>query len=364
MQVRVSVIILNWNNWKTTIEAIESVYRSLFDNYDVIVVDNGSTDDSVEMIKRYALGKIKVSSKYLSDNPKIKPLKMFLLSEEEAKEGRFNKPLYEKIDPDRRLILIRNNQNYGFGGGNNVGIKFALTVLNADYVLLLNNDALLTSETLIKLVKAAREANAGAVAPKILWARNPEQIDSAGGEYSKNGYSFDRGKFKPRNLYSKREEVSTICAACALYSSKALFETGFFDDKLFFLYYEDTELASRIRWAGFKLVYEPSAIALHYSGKSTGGLEVSDNTVAHSLKGHLLCAIIHLPPRYAPLYILGNLLYATYNSLVRKKVTAIVKGYSMLLPMLVEAVFKRRRIKRKISEEEFSRLLTLKWRAF
>jgi len=362
--LRISVVILNWNNWRATLEAIESVYRSNFDNYDVIVVDNNSTDNSVEMIKRYARGEIRVSSEYLKDNPYTKPLLVFQLSERDAEEGRFNRPLYEKIDPDRRLILIENTRNYGFGGGNNVGIKFALAVLNADYVLLLNNDALVMPETILKLVETAEALKSGAVAPKILWARNPELIDSAGGEYSKNGYSFDRGKFRPLTEFPKREEVSALCAACALYSSRALLEAGLFNDELFFLYYEDTDLASRIRWAGFKLIYEPSATAYHYGGKSTGGLEVSDISVSHSLRGHLVCAVLNLPLKYAPLYTLGNVLYATYNAVRRGKVGAVAKGYRMLLRVLPKAIRGRRLVKRRITEGEFSKLLTLKWRAF
>ncbi len=359
---RVTVVILNWNNWRATVEAVESVYRSKFDNYDVIVVDNNSTDESIEMIKRYALGEVKVSSEYIKDNPLTKPLVIFHLSEREALRGRFNRPLYEKIDPDRRLILIENTRNYGFGGGNNVGIKFALTVLDADYILLLNNDAIVMPETIPKLVETAEALNSGAVAPKILWARNPELIDSAGGEYSKNGYSFDRGKFQPFTKFPNRDEVSTLCAACALYSSRALLEAGLFNGDLFFLYYEDTDLASRIRWAGFKLIYEPSAKAYHYGGKSTGGLEISDLAISHSLKGHLVCAVLNLPLKYAPLYTLGNLLYAMYNVVLRRKIKSVAKGYIMLLRTLPMVFRERRRIKRHITEREFSQLLTLKWK--
>ncbi len=362
--MRASVIILNWNNWETTLEAIESVYRSSFENYDVIIVDNASTDSSIKRIREYSQGKIEIKSGYISLNKDNKPLQLFELSEEDAKRGRFNRKLYEKYDPDRRLILIKNQRNYGFGGGNNVGIKFALSILGSDYILLLNNDALITPETLRNLLKTANDEKIGGVAPKILWARNPKLIDSAGGEYSKNGYSFDRGKFQPKDTFSRREEVSTLCAACALYSSKALFEAGLFNDDLFFLYYEDTDLASRIRWAGFRLIYEPSARAYHYGGKSTGGLEVSDLAVSHSLKGQLICAILNLPAKYSPLYISGNLIYALYNIIVRRKMKAVAQGCSMIFHTLPKTIQIKRKIHKKINEKEFSRLLTLKWRTF
>ncbi|WP_457753368.1 glycosyltransferase family 2 protein [Thermococcus sp.] len=362
--MRVSVIILNWNDWRSTIEAIESVYRSHFDNYDIIVVDNASTDESIKKIREYSHGKVKIESRYISLNRTNKPLHLFEVSEDDAKRGHFNKKLYEKYDPDRRLILIKNKKNYGFGGGNNIGIKFALSVLGAEYILLLNNDALVTPETLKNLVKTAEDKKVGGVAPKILWAKDPRFIDSAGGEYSKNGYSFDRGKFQPKELFGKREEVSTLCAACVLYSSRALFEAGLFNDKLFFIYYEDTDLASRIRWAGFKLVYEPSARAYHYGGKSTGGLKASDLAISHSLKGQLTCAILNLPKRYTPIYFAGNLIYAFYNAIVRRRIKAVAEGYAMILQTFPKAIRFRRKVQRKISEKEFSRLLLLKWKAF
>ncbi|WP_342452635.1 glycosyltransferase family 2 protein [Thermococcus stetteri] len=66
---RVSIIILNWNGWKDTIECLESLYRITYPNYDVILVDNASKDDSVQKIKEYAEGKIKVNSKFFEYNP-------------------------------------------------------------------------------------------------------------------------------------------------------------------------------------------------------------------------------------------------------------------------------------------------------
>ena len=69
----VSIIILNWNGWKDTIECLESVYQIIYPNYDVIVVDNDSKDDSVQKIKEYCEGKIKVESKFLNYNTDNKP---------------------------------------------------------------------------------------------------------------------------------------------------------------------------------------------------------------------------------------------------------------------------------------------------
>ena len=74
---RVSIIILNWNGWRDTIECLESLYRITYPNYDVIVVDNGSRDDSVQKIKEYCEGKIEVNSKFFKYDPSNKPTKVF-----------------------------------------------------------------------------------------------------------------------------------------------------------------------------------------------------------------------------------------------------------------------------------------------
>ena len=169
---RVSIIILNWNGWKDTIECLESLYKITYPNYDVIVVDNGSKDDSVEKIKAYANGEIKVESKFFKYNPKNKPIKVFEVSEEDARYGRFKRTLYNKFDVNRRMILIRNKDNYGFTGGNNIAIQFALNVLNPDYVLLLNNDTVVDRNFLSELVKVAESDNRiGVLQPKILKKR-------------------------------------------------------------------------------------------------------------------------------------------------------------------------------------------------
>ena len=86
MNPKVSIIILNWNGWKDTIECLESLYQIAYPNYDVIVVDNGSEDDSIEKIKEYAEGKIKVESKFFEYSPENKPIKIVEYTRKEAED--------------------------------------------------------------------------------------------------------------------------------------------------------------------------------------------------------------------------------------------------------------------------------------
>ena len=84
---KVSIIILNWNGWKDTVECLESLYQITYPNYDVIVVDNGSEDESIEKIKRYCKGEIKVESKFFDYLPTNKPIKIIEYTREEAEAG-------------------------------------------------------------------------------------------------------------------------------------------------------------------------------------------------------------------------------------------------------------------------------------
>ncbi|NJE12855.1 glycosyltransferase family 2 protein [Thermococcus sp. LS2] len=244
---RVSIIILNWNGWKDTIECLESLYRITYPSYDVILVDNASQDDSIHKIKEYAEGKIKINSKFFKYNPNNKPIKVFEVSEDEARQGKFNRSLYEKFDVDRRLILVKNKENYGFAGGNNVGIKFALSVLNPDYVLLLNNDTVVDPNFLRELVKVAESGRKiGVVGPEIYYYTDPFRL------WSPYGLKKEKNKITYKNLFG----------AALLINVVPLMYTGLFDEN-YFLYQEEIDLLYRITTMGFKLSYSQNAKVFH-----------------------------------------------------------------------------------------------------
>jgi len=269
---RVSIIVLNWNGWRDTIECLESLYRIDYPNYDVIVVDNGSKDDSIEKIKEYCEGKIEVNSKFFKYSKKNKPIKVFEINEDEAKEGRFNYPLYEKYDVNRRLILLKNKDNYGFAGGNNIGIKFALGVLNPKYVLLLNNDTVVDKDFLTELVKVAEsDEKIGIVGPKIYY-------------YDYNGRSdviqYCGVKFNPRILHKKihgykktfcNEDLPSLTdevhGACMLIKSDIIQKVGFLDNN-FFAYWEETDLCYRTIQFGYIMKVVSKSQIWHKTGSN------------------------------------------------------------------------------------------------
>ena len=117
MNPKVSIIILNWNGWKDTIECLESLYQISYPNYDVLVVDNGSEDESIEKIKEYAEGKAKVESKFFEYNPENKPIKIIEYTREDAEAGGGKEKEIMDLPSNRKLIIIKNEKNYGFAGG-------------------------------------------------------------------------------------------------------------------------------------------------------------------------------------------------------------------------------------------------------
>ena len=279
---RVSIIILNWNGWRDTIECLESLYRITYPNYDIIVVDNGSRDDSVRRIKEYCEGKIKVNSKFFKYDPSNKPIKIFEISEDEARRGRFNRPLYEKFDPDRRLILIRNKDNYGFAGGNNVGIKFALSVLNPKYILLLNNDTVVDKKFLDELVKVAEsDEKIGIVGPKIYYydyyGRNDIIWFGGGRVHPWWGwvYSHYNAGIQDSLQENDPQDVEWITGAALM------MKTSYFKmlNSNYFFGHEDVEIGIKARAKGLRVVYVPTAKIWHKIGISRKKTKVHIKTL-------------------------------------------------------------------------------------
>jgi len=263
---RVSIIILNWNGWRDTIECLESLYRIEYPNYDVIVIDNDSKDESIQKIKEYASGKIKVESKFFRYNPKNKPIKVFEIDEEEARQGKFNRPFYEKFDPDRRLVLIKNKENYGYAGGNNIGIKFALSIFNPDYVLILNNDTVVEPKFLSELVKVAEmDKKIGIVGSLIRLYYTPNVIQS-------NGIQINLKVGRIRHIQEINPQESVDCVmGCSMLISKKLLSNGELFDNAFFVYVEEIDFCLRAKKnRGYIIKSIPYSLVFHKHRGSTG----------------------------------------------------------------------------------------------
>lgn len=271
MAPKVSIIILNWNGWKDTIECLESLYQIDYPDYDTILVDNGSRDRSVEKIREYAEGKNGVESRFFKYSPENKPIKIIEYTREEAESGGGKESKIEGLPSNKRLILIRNEKNYGFAEGNNIGIRYALKALEPDYILLLNNDTVVDSRFLSELIKVGEsEEKIGILGPKIYHYDRRDIIASAGAKIDLwSGHASQRGSGTPENGSYKEVEYVDYVTGCALFIKTELIENvGMLDDS-FFAYWEETDLCMRSRKAGYRVAFVPESKIWHKISATT-----------------------------------------------------------------------------------------------
>jgi GT2 family glycosyltransferase len=216
----ISVIILNWNGKDYLYPCIRSVKEQTYQNMEIILVDNASTDGSVEYIKN--------------------------------------------LFPDLRLII--NHENIGYGGGNNLGIREA----KGKYIFILNSDTEIEEkcvEWLWRCIEADQKI--GVTTPKILLYDRRDTIDAAGLTVYPDGLSIGRGRLEPQEKYNHSEEVFFGSGCASLYRKEMLKEIGLFDTD-FFAYAEDTDLGWRARLAGWNAYYVPGAVVYHHHSKKFG----------------------------------------------------------------------------------------------
>lgn len=215
---RVAVVVLNYKGIDDTISCLASLSDQSYKNFKIVAVENGSGDHSTEEFK-------KLEKKY-----------------------------------GDKLVTLYNKENLGFDGGVNTGIRWALEH-DFDYVALFNNDATAHKDWLKNLVAAAKKHKSGLTTGLLLLA-DGKTIDSTGDWFSKWGLGF------PRNRGDKTKEapeggfVFGSSAGATLYSVPMFREIGIFDED-YFAYYEDNDISFRAQLAGWKVYYEPSAIAYH-----------------------------------------------------------------------------------------------------
>jgi len=224
MLPKVAIIILNWNGKEDTIECLESSKHITYPNYELLLVDNGSTDGSVECFRE----------------------------------------LYPGIE------IIETGANLGFAEGNNVGMRRAMDK-GADYVLLLNNDTVVDPEFLEELVKVAEgDERIGIIGPKIYYYDRRDLIYYTGANinfwflHSKgNKGKVDDGQF------DNTKEIDAVSGCAILVKSYLLKNVGELDPE-YFAYYEEIDWCIRAKRAGYKVVYAPKAIVFHKGAGSTG----------------------------------------------------------------------------------------------
>nr|WP_092074266.1 glycosyltransferase family 2 protein [Dendrosporobacter quercicolus]NSL49170.1 glycosyltransferase family 2 protein [Dendrosporobacter quercicolus DSM 1736]SDM86328.1 hypothetical protein SAMN04488502_10845 [Dendrosporobacter quercicolus] len=333
---KVYIIILNWNGWQDTIECLESVFRSNYPNFTVIVCDNASIDNSLDKIKQWANGHIQ---SYVTDDSKIS-----LLTTPPIK-----KPLpyaeYTRIQIDQcavdneensPLILIQTGSNLGYAGGNNVGIRYALIQNDFEYIWLLNNDTVVDYTALAQLIKRMKnKPSAGICGSTLLYYDNPDKVQALGGaRYNRwLGTSKHIGalaNFESLNIdcISVERKIDYIVGASMLVSKKFLNDVGLICED-YFLYFEEIDWITRGR-ENFELAYEYQSIVYHKEGNSIGSSndfkERSFTSDYYAIRNRLIFTKKHF--KYALISVYIGLIPTIMNRIKRKqwnRVTMIFK---------------------------------------
>jgi len=266
MDPGVTIVILNWNGWEDTIECVKSLYQINYPNYNVILIDNASEDESIGKIKEYL--KYELESCQYPNNILEYNEREYNTVTLDFKENGFNK----------ELILLKNSKNYGYAKGNNIGMKFAFKVFNPDYILLLNNDTVVDENFLDELIDATEnQENVGIYSPKLLNYSFPQIIDSTGHIF-RWGRLTDRGSGKKdKNQYDNKTEIIGAKGAAGLYKREMLQSIGLFKED-YITYYEDAELSWRAYRNSWGAKYVPGSIVYH---KGEGSIKKDSEKVSY-----------------------------------------------------------------------------------
>lgn len=298
---KVAIIILNYNNWKDTLTCLESAFNIDYENFCVVVVDNGSNDNSIGYIKKWAEGSLKYiepfpEHPYFNSLKEIKkPIEFAEFEREEhlVKRDDVNRIYKEdficksslKKSEQKKLIIINTKKNLGYAGGNNVGIRFSINHLNADFFLILNNDIVVAFNLISKLLRVfSHDKSVGMCGPIEYSYKEPYNVQSAGGKF---GIYTGMNKII-RNPLEKIAAVDWIIGSCILLKKDLVSKIGFFDER-FFLYVEEVDYAYRLKKNGYKTIVSSETCIWHKGGAIKGDL-----FFFYTTRNRLLFALKHL----------------------------------------------------------------------
>jgi len=306
---KVYIIILNYNGWVDTIECLESVLRNDYPNYQVIVVDNNSPNNSMEYIKAWAEGKLDVWVKpdhplrHLSFPPVKKPIPYVFYNREEAEKGgngdlennlvvnllssksgaiqALNHLTYQQLNHSTNypLVLIQTGKNLGFAGGNNVGIRYALAKNDFEYVWLLNNDTVIDREALKYLVYKMYEEESlkankiGVLGSTLIYYNDTDKIQAIGGGRIIRCLGIPKLNGKGLEVkYVKNyilKNIDYIFGASFFVRKSIFYKIGLMPED-YFMYWEETDWCKRIVDNRYKLSVAIDSKVYHKGSASIG----------------------------------------------------------------------------------------------
>lgn len=240
----VSVIIVNWNGGKVFTDCLKTLKNLDWPRWELIVVDNGSTDRSEELPRTHKL-------------------------------------------PCKRYVLIKNKNNVGFAPANNQGWKKAA----GEYVLLLNNDTKVPKDFLTKMVgRMEKDKAIGVMQPKIKLMDKPQYLDNAGTFLTRTGFLEHWGFMeKDRREFDKERVIFSAKGACLLTRREVILKAGGLFDDDFVSYFEDSDFCHRVWLAGYKVIYWPGTFIYHklgYTSKRMSQIGINYNSLKNSIAAY------------------------------------------------------------------------------
>ena len=312
-----SLVIVSWNSAKYLPRCLECLSSQTFHFFEVIVVDNGSTDDSVADLEKQ----------------------------------------HHQLD----LRVERLASNRGFAAANNLGAQLA----RGTWLILLNTDAFPETDWLENLIQTANDnPQYTCFSSRQLQANKPELLDGAGDCYHVSGLAWKRCMGYPSSEYGlEKIEVFSTCGAAAMYSRDAFLDVAGFDED-FFSYLEDVDLGFRLRLRGHRCLYVPEAVVHHVGSASLG--VASDFALYHYHRNLIWSFIQNMPSRLLWKYLLAhlaaNVIYlATY--IVRGRGRVLWKAKMDALHGLARARQKRVEIqsRRSVTDSELVSVMEKGW---
>lgn len=294
-----SFIIVNWNGKAVLAESLDSLQRQTTRDFEIIVVDNGSTDGSVTLIK----------------------------------------------DAYPQVKLVPLTTNRGFTGGNIEGLRHA----KGKYVALVNNDAVLPPHWLQAMVDVLESDEAIGFCSSRIVIAGTTLIDSAGDAFTTAFAGTKIGELHDMKEFNERRYVPGACAAAVIYKRRMLDDIGFLDDD-FFLNHEDTDLNLRAWLAGWKCLFIPEATVEHHVSTTIGKL--SETSVYYFARNSLWVWVKDTPTYFLFRYLHHRILYEltsfTFFCFIAHRWRPFLRGKYHSLKGLPRMLRKRKTVQQKI----------------
>ena len=264
--MKTTVIIPNYNGKHFMEPCMEALDRQTAGDFEVLIVDNGSTDGSVLWMEENLPGLVRIRP-----GEKLPPQDDGGAGAEaglgaEAGFGTEAGPASGLGSGKYPVYLMEMGENTGFSGAVNAGIRAS----SAAYVLLLNNDTEAEPDFILELEKAMeRSEKIFSVSSKMIQLHEKRLMDDAGDLYTVIGWAFQRGVAQRSSGFNKPRRIFSACAGAAIYRRSVFEQIGYFDE-IHFAYLEDLDVGYRARIAGFENWYCPSAVVYHVGSGTSG----------------------------------------------------------------------------------------------